>query len=422
MSREFTLKTPHFSEFLIIILPVSLLFSNIISEVIVFILILILFFKIDKSVLKKKFNSKIFFFLLLLSAYFIFNYFINFEKDPSFLRSFFFIRFPLYTFAIYLILENFRINIKRIFTFWFIILTIILFDILFQYNFGKNILGYQSILHGDFMRLGGFLDDELKISNLIIHLFVPIFSYYHFRSDLSKKKAFLLFLFFLVTYIVVLLTGERSNFITFTIFIILYILFTNLRKFLIYFLIIGIPIFLIIFQTIDDGLKKRMINSISSNYKESFFKGSEKGFLYKNNQYFAHYSAAFQINKDYPLFGVGLKNFRVFCKDEKYKLKIHPDFQHRYCSTHPHNFYFEIISEAGYLGLALFIVSFFYFFCKFFYLSYKKKNYFLFGNSLILFLFFLPILPRGSFFTNWNAIIFWTIFSFCLYSYKLLKR
>ena len=94
------------------------------------------------------------------------------------------------------------------------------------------------------MRL--FLDDELKISNLIIHFFVPIFSYYHFKSDLSKKKVFLLFLFFSVTYIAVLLTGERSNFITFGIFIILYILFTNLRKFLIYFLMIGTPIFLII--------------------------------------------------------------------------------------------------------------------------------------------------------------------------------
>lgn len=422
MSREFSLKTPYFSEFLIIILPVSLLFSNIISEAIVFILILILFFKIDKSVLKKNFNSKIFFLLLLLSAYFIFNYFINFEKDPSFLRSFFFIRFPLYTFAIYLILENFRINIKRIFTYWFIILTIILFDIFFQYSFGKNILGYQSILHGDFMRLGGFLDDELKISNLIIHFFVPIFSYFHFKSDLSKKNVFLLFLFFSVTYMAVLLTGERSNFITFSIFIVLYILFTNLRKFLIYFLIIGTPIVLISFQTIDDGLKKRMTNNIFSSYKESFFKNNEKGFLYKNNQYFAHYSAALQISQDYPLFGVGLKNFRVFCKDEKYKSKIHPDFQDGYCSTHPHSFYFEIISETGYLGLALFAVSFFYFFYKFFNFSYKKKNYLLFGNSLILFLFFLPILPRGSFFTNWNAMIFWTIFGFCLYSYKLLKK
>ena len=240
-------------------------------------------------------------------------------------------------------------------------MSVILFDIFFQYIFGKNLLGYQSILHGDFMRLGGFLDDELKISNLIIHFFVPIFSYFHFKSDFNKKNVLLLFLFFLVTYIIVLLTGERSNFITFSIFIVLYILFTNLRKFLMYFLIIGALFVLILSQTIDDGLKKRMTNNIFTTFKESFFGDSEKGFLYKNNQYFAHYSAALQINQDYPLFGVGLKNFRVFCKDEKYKLKIHPDFQNRYCSTHPHNFYFEIISEAGYLGLALFIASFFYF-------------------------------------------------------------
>ena len=70
--------------------------------------------------------------------------------------------------------------------------------------------------------------------------------------------------------------------------------------------------FLILSQTIDDGLKKRMTNNIFTTFKESFFGDSEKGFLYKNNQYFAHYSAALQINQDYPLFGVGLKKFQSF--------------------------------------------------------------------------------------------------------------
>ena len=58
-----------------------------------------------------------------------------------------------------------------------------------------------------------------------------------------------------------------------------------------YFLIIGALFVLILSQTIDDGLKKRMTNNISTTFKESFL-GIEKGFLYKNNQYFAHYSAA----------------------------------------------------------------------------------------------------------------------------------
>ena len=78
-----------------------------------------------------------------------------------------------------------------------------------------------------------------------------------------------------------------------------------------------------------------------------------------------------------------IKKFQSFLKDEKYKLKIHPDFQNRYCSTHPHNFYFEIISEAGYLGLALFIASFFFFIN--FFIFYKKKIYFICINNIILF-------------------------------------
>lgn len=407
-------------ELLIIIFPVCLLFSNLISELIIIFLIILTFYKIKFFTLKKKIKDLIFFILIFISIYLIFNYIINFEKDPSFSRSFFFIRFPLYSFTLFLILDSFNLNIKKIFYGWLIVSLIIYFDLFFQHIFGKNIFGYHSILQGKFYRLGGFLDDELKIANLIIHLFVPIFVFFHQNSfnKYKNKDHIFLFIYALITIVCVFLTGERSNFITLILFLFFYIMFTDLRKKFFILVILILPILFVFFKNYEPNLTNRMTSSLLNIYKKNLFEKNENDFFYKNNQYFAHYSTALEIGKEYPFFGVGLKNFRNYCNNDKYNNKIYPDFVNLKCSTHPHNFYFEIISETGFVGLTIFAISFLIIFLKFLIHSFKFKDNFLFGNTLILFIFFIPFLPKGSFFTNWNAMIFWTVFGLCLYTYK----
>ena len=93
MEKKIKLNFSNISELLIISLPVCLLFSNIISEIVVFALILICFKIFDKNILKKKFNDLIFYLFLILSIYFIINYFVNFSNNPDFLRSFFLLDF-----------------------------------------------------------------------------------------------------------------------------------------------------------------------------------------------------------------------------------------------------------------------------------------------------------------------------------------
>lgn len=411
------------SEILIIILPICLLFSNFISEIIVFGLIFISLLVNKWKFIKLELNDLVFFLLILIFAYLIVNYFINIDKNPSVSRSFFFIRFILYAYSFYFIFKIININLKKIFKGWAFVLAVISFDIFFQYKFGKNIFGYNSIYEGNFYRLGGFLNDELKIANLIIYFFVPVFAYFHSIIDYqNKKKIFLLLLFFFIIYTSVFLTGERSNFISFNIFIFFYALFTNLRKYFFVSFAIFITIIFFYSKTYEPGLNKRMTTNIYQTYKKNIFENNEKGFFYKNNQYFAHYSAAAQIGVDYPFFGVGLKNFRIFCRNEKYDKKIHPDFLTQKCSTHPHNFFFEILSELGIIGLLIFILVFSIILFKFIKLSFKESNYFLYGNSLLILVYFVPFLPRGSFFTNWNAIIFWTIFGLSILAYKTQRK
>jgi O-antigen ligase len=421
MIKKINFNISNICEFLIISLPVCLLFSNIISEIIVFVLILICFKNLDKNILKKKFHDLIFFLFLIISIYLIINYFVNFLKNPDFLRSFFFIRFPLYAFSLYLILDVLDLNLNRIIKSWTVIIIIIILDLFFQFNFGKNFLGYPSIPQDYIYRLGGFLNDELKIANLIIYFFVPIFTYFHQNFFDSSKKKILIFTLITVVYIAIFLTGERSNFLTFNIFIFLYFLLTNLRKYFITYLIISLSLLLIFTKSFENHLTKRMVTDIYKIYKEQILNNNENGFLYKNNHYFSHYSIALQINKNHRLFGVGMKNFRNFCDNNEFNDKVHPDFINLKCSTHPHNFYFEIISELGLIGFFVILISLFLIFYNFLRVSLKKENYFLLGNSLILILFFTPMLPKGSFFTNWNAMIFWTILGLCLYSYNRSK-
>ena len=142
----------------------------------------------------------------------------------------------------------------------------------------------------------------------------------------------------------------------------------------------------------------------------------------KDSHYFAHYSTAYQIYEKNIFFGVGLKNFRKFCDDKTFDEKIHENWQSRKCATHPHNFYFEMLSEIGLIGLIL-ITSFFIFsFYTFFNFYRIKGDSFLLLSTFILFVYFIPFLPKGSFFSNWNAMIFWFIFSFIFSSYNNLYK
>jgi O-antigen ligase len=100
--------------------------------------------------------------------------------------------------------------------------------------------------------------------------------------------------------------------------------------------------------------------------------------------------------KDNPIFGHGLKMFRVKCGKKKYYLG------ERSCTTHPHNIVLTFMSELGTIGLLFYVIIFFYIIKNLI-----IKN----GNQKILLIGFMiyliPILPSGYFFNNYASIIFY---------------
>ena len=410
-------------EILLIILPVTLIFSNIITEIILILFILIYFLKIKLNIFFKYLKNPIICLLFIFWLYLILNFLINFENDPSLLRTIFFVRFPLYVLAICFFINELNLNINKVFKYWIYILIIICLDLIFQFFTLENFFGYQAILHGNIYRLGGFMNDELKISNLIFHFGSLVFAYFFSKQYSNNKQInYPIILFQLLLIIAIFLTAERSNFITiisFTILFTILISVSNKKFFAVMTIVLSILISVPLIS--DSNLSNRMTKDLVKKI-ELFKVEPNKSYLNKTNAYFAHYSAAYQLFERNVFFGVGLKNFRTFCHDETLNNDIDPIFHAKKCSTHPHSFYFEILSEIGIIGLLLLLCLFIFMFFSILKIFLKTKNYFLFLNSFIIVVYFIPFLPRGSFFTNWNAIIFWTIFAFLFANYfKLLK-
>ena len=126
-----------------------------------------------------------------------------------------------------------------------------------------------------------------------------------------------------------------------------------------------IGFFLIIFVTVmvinsNHNLKDRFVNQTfkaGGNLANIFI--NPIGYL-KYTTYGAHYDAALKIFKNYPIFGVGLKNYRSESGKEDYKNSEYI-FTDQRKTTHPHQVHFEILSETGLVGYASFIICFFLF-------------------------------------------------------------
>jgi len=120
----------------------------------------------------------------------------------------------------------------------------------------------------------------------------------------------------------------------------------------------------------------------------------------KDNVYIRLYQSGFEVFKKYPVFGVGNKNYRVeACSNEKNSKYL--------CSTHPHQIYFEFLAEHGLVGsMILFLILFNLIFSKI-RIIINSNNSLQLGCLIFLITSFIPFLPSGAFFADYNLTIFW---------------
>ena len=135
-----------------------------------------------------------------------------------------------------------------------------------------------------------------------------------------------------------------------------------------------------------------------------------------SNDHQGHYILAYELFKSNPIWGIGPKGFRHYCRSVKYDPPV------GICSTHPHNFLIQIISETGLIGLIFYLSSLIFVILKLMKIYHSKniiydKNCFVI-ISLGLIVNFFPFVPNGNFFNNWISIINFYYIGLYLFSYK----
>jgi len=339
-----------------------------------------------------KYSSKLF---LIFWFYIIFLSFFSSDVYNSFRGSFFFIRFFLFMNFVAWALNEQK-NLFKSLNFWLIIILLVSLDIYYQFIFGVDIFGYTK----QGARFAGPFGDEL-IAGAYLSIFTIIIFCYSFLNRELKNKIFFYLLIFLIIFSIVI-TGERLSFLQCLFFFFLFFLmiifkYKKIKFFLTFFILSTITIY----------LSYNFNNDFKSRYND-FYKiilSPEK------SSYGKLFYSSYKLWSQNLIFGVGVKNYRVDCdievKDEMLENKA------QLCSSHPHNFYLEILSETGIVGFILFLLFLLFFLYENFI---KKRNYDLFRLGLLIYLFvkFIPISTSGSFFTTWNGSFIWLILGFIL--------
>ena len=377
-------------KYYLFILLISLIISPGLAELTLITIFIYIFIKYREELLKVLKEEKIilFFFLMIALTSVINNYEFS-------VKGLIYFRFFLYFLALSVMFNlkrDLKISNLIIYLWLFVIL-----DLILQYYTGQDIFGYKSFAYKsieidrEVLRLTGPFDDSrsgfyLVILTIILSIFL-----------IKEHKYYLLTFTNLVNLVIIPLTGERTSLIYCCVLLLASLIFhikKNKKILLIIIFLMAILVSFLIKQS-PQIIKDRNINLLQ--YQINNF---------SKTQWYAHYVTSFEIFKDYKTFGIGVRNFRNVCKFDKYDGLFDKSFR---CSTHPHNKYFEILSETGIITFIIFIIILYQIFKRNAYSNLDiYHKIFLIILTLIL---FDPILPSKSFFNNWMSCIFWLILS-----------
>jgi len=354
------------------------------------------------------------------------------------ISSIFHFRYIIFSLSILFCLEYFEKKEpnqnKTLLYLIFLFIFFILIDGIFQFFTGVNFLGYKIVQN----RISGIFGAELILGSFLIKI-LPIITwllfYYKFEIKKNQKKLIILFSLSLIC---IFLTAERTSLgLTLIYFILVLIFIKPLKRiFLLSFMILFIFVFFVsIFQLgKTDPTNRIFIKTFNQFTNQYFVKNKtnklEEGFgfdkevirdniLIFSKDHTGHFKLAFNLFKENPIFGVGPKGFRHYCRKVQYDPNI------GICSTHPHNFLVQIISETGLVGFLIYLYIILFIILKFNKIrlidsSSDTAKQSLAIISIGLFINLFPFLPSGNFFNNWISIINYYFLGIYFYSYNKL--
>ena len=315
--------------------------------------------------------------------------------------SVFYFRYIFFAMGVWYLLDMNPHLSKCLLNISFICILVVSIDGTYQYFFEVNLFGNEK---HHFDRLTGLFGDEPIIGRYVAYLSMFTFALIYQNYKKSKKVILVSMIILMISELLVFLSGERAPLfyiIFFTILITIFITSVRLYR-IISFIISCILIF--VFVSINPNSKTRIIDlTIDQISKTSI------PYLPYSSHHEEHYISAIKMLADKPMFGIGTNLFRFKCNYPQYEYKTVEGS----CSTHPHNFYIQILAELGIVGflfLALFFSYLLFINLRQFISLYIFKNdkfisFNLFLYSMILFIYWWPVIPHMSFYNNWNNVL-----------------
>jgi len=422
------------SNILLSFIPISFILGNLVLNINIGLFIIFSLYAYKDEVLKFEFHffDKIlvifFTYIILIGLY---NFFIDFPKNNEILiKSILFLRYFLLFIIIRVLIVSNNINFHLFFLLCSISVIFVSLDLIFQYHFGKDIFGIE----GSGRRLGGPFGDELVAGSFLQRF--SFFLFFFFLSlqlikRITKKSS--IFLFLILSSIIIfglVMAGNRVPLLMFLIISILIFIFNSQNRIYFFFIILTtVGIFTIMYNS---NLETRyhyghfknkvsyLLNTftdkhlVKENDLEKAKTSDEKYYVIKlkdknyriTSSYVLQFYSGYETWKQNKIFGGGLKSFKINCPKVL-----------RNCSTHPHNYYLEILSDLGIIGFVLICFIGVYIIYK----SFLVKNRIL---TPFIYLFLIEIFPfktTGSFFTTSNSTYIFLILA-VIAGYSLNKK
>ena len=460
MTNQNVLK--NFVYFFLFLIPIGFVFSVVIIETLFLLfLIIFFFFSFKKYFFFNEFEKYYFIFFFIFSLYLALNSLINIENDPHLLKGFTFFRFFLLITLFFVIKKIYNFKYFTFINFFVFCLLFLSIDVLIQSILSFNILGYKINSGYTFSRISGLFKDEFILGSFLFNFSWLIFIFLFKNQNRGQIRNIMIMALF---FCAIIFTGERSATIKFLmLFCLIFLFVAELRLLLAKSFLVGILIFTSVifiqfnftyenyykkaYLKLEDKNSKITIKNVFDryyflpvikdlkflkvNFENTKINLDEKSLKKKpelnksknhtqdlkitnieikdNNkltnplsEHLNLFENAILITKNNIVFGTGLKTFRNMCFGKMY------EFSNSNCSTHPHNYYLEVLSELGTIGIVLFLLLIILIFKKKFIIENKKYK-----TLLILFLvcFLFPFQTTGSFFNNYNSFIFFFILS-----------
>ena len=408
-----------FLNWVLILFPVSFIAGSLILNIHFLIFLIFGFIYLSKKKPEIKFNLILCMFFSLCVILVISTIF----NEANITKSVLYFRFFAFCLISYYLFKEKLFNIEKTFFYFSIFVSIISIDLIFQYLFDFNIVGIKINEAGP---TSFFLDEKVAgsfIQNFGFFLVFIIFN--KIKKNNLKSVVIKSFLLSLIS-IAIFVSFQRVPMMIWLLFLISYGLIYYKTR------LISVLISLVIFTLfidnfgskqilnnyrsfyeniteIVDKTKKNYITVTDRNYSSSLLGNKEdmSGFdtnkvlkLLTGSGHANIYSNSFIIWTQNKFLGIGQKNFYNKCAENKFLR----------CSTHPHNYYLDILVSTGIIGFMFFIIFLLFFFIRIFYSIKKYSNKkdslkfdILFISIINFLMFFFPLKSTGSIFTTNNS-------------------